>query len=148
MRLRSFQLSDVHDVSQIWQMTASQEREKETLKVLAEQLGYDRDLVIVAEAPNGQVIGAIVGTIDGNSGFYYCLAVHPDYQKKTVGTQLVDALEQRFVQKGVKRIWIAVDEGTEKLLPFYRHLGYTNSCSTRLEKDLLFSTNKHRHKIS
>ncbi|MBA4495462.1 GNAT family N-acetyltransferase [Paenactinomyces guangxiensis] len=139
MRLRSFQLSDVHDVSQIWQMTASHEQEKETLQVLSKQLGLDRDLVLVAEAPNGKVVGAIVGTLDGSSGFFYCLAVHPDYQKQRVGTRLVNALEQRFLQKGVKRIWITVDEGTEKLLPFYQHLGYTNSCSTRLEKDLLFS---------
>ncbi|TCW36172.1 GNAT family N-acetyltransferase [Laceyella sacchari] len=144
MRLRSFQLADAHDVSQIWQMTASHEQEKDTLQVLTEQLGYDRDLVIVAEAPNGRVVGAIVGTIDGHTGFFYCLAVHPDYQKRKVGTMLVRELEQRFLQKGVKRIWITVDEGTEKLFPFYQHLGYTNGCSTRLEKELYaFSSCSH-----
>jgi ribosomal-protein-alanine N-acetyltransferase len=137
MRLRSFQLADVHDVSQIWQMTASHEKEKETLRVLSEQLAYDRDLVIVAEAPNKRVVGAIVGTIDGSTGFFYCLAVHPDYQKQKVGTMLVRELEQRFLHKGVKRIWITADKGTEKLLPFYQRLGYTNTCSTRLEKELL-----------
>ncbi|MFC7440730.1 GNAT family N-acetyltransferase [Laceyella putida] len=136
MRLRSFQLADAHDVSQIWQMTASHEQEKETLQVLAEQLGFDRDLVIVAEAPDKRVVGAIVGTMDGHTGFFYCLAVHPEYQKRKVGTMLVRELEQRFLQKGVKRIWITVDEGTEKLFPFYQYLGYTNSCSTRLEKEL------------
>lgn len=137
MRLRSFQLSDVHAVIQIWQMTATHDKEKETLRVLSEQLGRDRDLVIVAEAPNKQVVGAIVGTMDGSTGFFYCLAVHPEYQRRKVGTMLVKALEQRFVQKGVKRIWITVDKGTEKLLPFYQHLGYFNTCQTRLEKDLL-----------
>ncbi len=136
MRLRSFRLSDVHEVSMIWQMTASHESEKETLQVLSEQLGYDRDLVIVAEY-NDRVIGAIVGTIDRQTGFFYCLAVHPDYQQKKVGTMLVNELEHRFWKKGVKRIWITVDEGTVKLLPFYQHLGYSNCCSTRLEKDLL-----------
>ncbi|SEN73341.1 GNAT family N-acetyltransferase [Lihuaxuella thermophila] len=139
MRLRSFQLSDAYDVSQIWKLTASHEQERETLQVLSEQLGVDRDLVLVAEAPNGRVVGAIVGTIDGSSGFFYCLAVHPDYQRQKIGTRLVNALEERFLQKGVKRIWITVDEGTQKLLPFYQHLGYRNSCCTRLEKDLLIS---------
>ncbi|WP_124726523.1 GNAT family N-acetyltransferase [Staphylospora marina] len=136
MRLRSFQLSDVHSVIQIWQMTANHEQEKETLRVLSEQLGRDRDLVIVAENGDGRVVGAIVGTMDGSTGFFYCLAVHPDYQRKKVGTMLVKALEARFVRKGVKRIWITVDKGTEKLLPFYQYLGYTNTCSTRLEKEL------------
>lgn len=139
MRLRSFQLADAHDVAQIWQMTASHEQEKETLKVLARQLGFDRDLVIVAEAPDKKVVGAIVGTMDGHTGFFYCLAVHPDYQKRKVGTMMVRELEQRFLQKGVKRIWITVDDGTKKLFPFYQYLGYSNRCSTRLEKDLYTS---------
>jgi ribosomal protein S18 acetylase RimI-like enzyme len=142
MRLRSFQLADVHDVLGIWQMTASHQKEKETLRVLYEQLAYDRDLVIVAEAPDQKVIGAIVGTIDKNTGFFYCLAVHPCFQKQKVGTALVRELEYRFLQKGVKRIWITVDKGTEKLLPFYQHLGYSNTCSTRLEKELFVS--QHR----
>jgi [ribosomal protein S18]-alanine N-acetyltransferase len=137
MQLRSFQLSDIHDVSQIWKMTASGERERETLRVLSEQLAMDRDLVLVAEDAGQRVIGAIVGTMDGDTGFFYCLAVHPDYQSRTIGTQLVNELEKRFLQKKVKRIWITVDQGTEKLLPFYQHLGYHNSCSTRLEKELL-----------
>ncbi|MGA8943489.1 MAG: GNAT family N-acetyltransferase [Thermoactinomyces sp.] len=142
IRLRSFRLSDVHEVLMIWQMTASHESEKETLQVLSEQLSYDRDLVIVAEH-NDRVIGAIVGTIDRQTGFFYCLAVHPDYQQQKVGTMLVNELEHRFWKKGVKRIWITVDEGTIKLLPFYRHLGYNNCCSTRLEKDL-FSASQHQ----
>lgn len=137
MQLRSFQLSDVHDVTQIWKMTASHARERDTLRVLSNQLAVDRDLVIVAEGLDKQVIGAIVGTKDGDTGFFYCLAVHPKYQNQKVGTRLVEALESRFWKKGVKRIWITVDQGTKKLLPFYRHLGYYNSCPTRLEKELL-----------
>ncbi|SHF17657.1 Predicted N-acetyltransferase YhbS [Seinonella peptonophila] len=136
MQLRSFQLTDVHDVTQIWKKTATHRKEQETLQVLYQQLAYDRDLVIVAEAPHGEVVGAIVGTMDGSTGFFYCLAVHPNYQNQQVGTMLVNALEERFRRKGVKRIWITVDQGTEKLLSFYCHLGFVNSCSTRLEKEL------------
>lgn len=137
MQLRSFRLTDVHDVTRIWAQTASHRKEQETLRVLHHQLAYDRDLVVVAEAPHGEIVGAIVGTIDGSTGFFYCLAVHPNYQNQKIGSRLVAALEERFRRKGVKRIWITVDEGTEKLLSFYTHLGYINSCSTRLEKDLI-----------
>lgn len=137
MLLRSFQLVDIHDVSRIWKLTASHERERETLRVLSEQLSIDRDLVIVAETDDQEIVGAIVGTMDGDTGFFYCLAVHPDFQDQKIGSQLVATLEQRFRQKRVKRIWITVDQGTQKLLPFYRHLGYHNSCPTRMEKELL-----------
>ncbi|RAL24339.1 GNAT family N-acetyltransferase [Thermoflavimicrobium daqui] len=137
MRLRSFQLSDIIAVQQIWAMTASHKKERETLRVLSDQLARDRDLVIVAEADHGEVVGAIVGTMDGQSGFFYCLAVHPDYRNQKIGTALVNALYARFQRKGVKRIYITVDEGTENLAPFYQHLGFSNWCHTRYEKDLL-----------
>jgi ribosomal protein S18 acetylase RimI-like enzyme len=137
MLLRSFQLSDVHDVSRIWQLNASRDPEMETLRELSKQLARDRDLVLVAEV-DGRVVGAIVGTMDRSTGFFYCLAVHPDYQGRGIGRRLVASLEERFRQKGVKRIWITIDEGTKKLLPFYLHLGYANICDTTLEKELLF----------
>src|SRR5690606_1371855 len=112
MLLRSFQLSDVHDVSRIWQLTASRETERATLQELSKQLARDRDLVPVAEV-DGRVVGAIVGTMDRSTGFFYCLAVHPDYQGRGIGRSLVASLEERFRQKGVKRIWITIDEGTK-----------------------------------
>ena len=139
MLLRSFQLSDVHDVSRIWQLTASRETERATLQELSKQLARDRDLVPVAEV-DGRVVGAIVGTMDRSTGFFYCLAVHPDYQGRGIGRSLVASLEERFRQKGVKRIWITIDEGTKKLLPFYLHLGYSNICNTTLEKELILNT--------
>ena len=83
--------------------------------------------------------GAIVGTMDRSTGFFYCLAVHPDYQGRGIGRSLVASLEERFRQKGVKRIWITIDEGTKKLLPFYLHLGYSNICNTTLEKELILN---------
>lgn len=141
MLLRSFQLSDVHDVSRIWQLTASRESERETLQELSKQLARDRDLVLVAEE-DGRIVGAIVGTMDRSTGFFYCLAVHPDYQGRGIGRRLVASLEERFRQKGVKRIWITIDEGTRKLLPFYLHLGYTNICDTTLEKELMFQNGR------
>jgi ribosomal-protein-alanine N-acetyltransferase len=136
MRLRSFQLSDIFAVQQVWSLASSHEKEKQTLRVLTDQLARDRDLVIVAEEDN-EVIGAIVGTIDGRSGFFYCLAVHPAHRNKKVGSQLVKALCTRFQRKGVTRMYITVDEGTQNLVPFYQRLGFTSFCRTRQEDELL-----------
>lgn len=139
MNLRSFQLSDIHDVTSIWQLTASRQREQETLKILSKQLACDRDLVVVAETGN-RVVGAIVGTMEKDTGFFYCLAVHPEFQGSGVGRKLAEVLEKRFHSKGVRRIQVMVDEGTEKLYPFYSHLGYQGTCrSSILEKKWLYN---------
>ncbi|SDC05247.1 Predicted N-acetyltransferase YhbS [Melghirimyces thermohalophilus] len=138
MNLRSFQLSDIHAVTSIWQMTASQSREQETLKVLSKQLACDRDLVLVAEI-EGRVVGAIVGTMEKETGFFYCLAVHPEYQGCGVGRSLAEQLEKRFQDKGVHRIQVVVDDGTKKLYPFYQHLGYQGTRASVLEKNWLYN---------
>ncbi|OYD07002.1 GNAT family N-acetyltransferase [Paludifilum halophilum] len=137
MNLRSFQLSDVHAVTSIWRLTASRAVERETLKVLSKQLACDRDLVLVAEIDD-RVVGAIVGTMEEDTGYFYCLAVHPDYQGCGVGRELTSLLEERFHSKGVHRIEVMVDGGTEKLVPFYNHLGYRETRSSVLEKNWMF----------
>ncbi|SMO76083.1 GNAT family N-acetyltransferase [Melghirimyces algeriensis] len=123
MNLRSFQLSDIYAVTSIWKLTASRRKEQETIKVLSKQLVCDRDLVLVAEIGD-QVVGAIVGSVKKDTGYFYCLAVHPDYQGCGIGRSLTQLLEKRFRSKGVRRMKVMVDEGTEKLYPFYQHLGY------------------------
>ncbi|SDW79410.1 Predicted N-acetyltransferase YhbS [Marininema mesophilum] len=147
MKLRSFQLSDIHSVQAIWKQNASREREAETLIVLSRQLAYDRDLVLVAEI-EGQVVGAIVGTMEKNVGFFYCLAVHPAFQGRGVGRQLTTMLEDRFRSKGVTEIQAVIDEGTEKLCPFYTHMGYQGVPSSRLvENNWLFNLQESLHPI-
>lgn len=140
MHIRSFRLSDYRDVINIWSLTATREREAETLQKLVKQLAFDRDLVLVAEWGE-QVIGAIVGALHGSRGFFYCLAVRPEYQRQGVGRGLVSELEKRLYRKGAKRILIMVDEGTEKLMDYYRYLGYEQTCSSMLEKEAYYREN-------
>lgn len=135
--IRSFKLSDYRDVLNIWSLTATREREAETLKMLIQQLSCDRDLVVVAEQ-NNRVVGAIMGTKNGSRGFFYCLAIDPEYQGRGIGRKLVEELENRFYQKGAKKVLIMVDEGTRKLTNFYRHLGFERTCSSMLEKEVYF----------
>jgi ribosomal protein S18 acetylase RimI-like enzyme len=138
MRFRSFRLSDVHDVMNIWKLTAEHESEKETLNKMSEQLLRDPELVIVAESSEGKVIGAIVGRVDGLSGYYYCLGVHPNYQQQKIGSQLVLTLEQRLRKKGAIQLFATIDDGTKKLTPFYRKLGITEYISENNEKAASF----------
>lgn len=133
--IRSFKLKDYSDVLKIWSRTATKEREAKTLQMLVQQLACDRDLVVVAEQDH-KVVGAIMGIKQNSRGFFYCLAVNPDYQSQGVGRQLVSELERRLYQKGAKKLLIMVDEGTEKLTEYYRLLGFDQTCSSTLAKEV------------
>jgi Predicted acetyltransferase len=136
--IRPFRLGDYAAIMAIWRATGF-EQEEADLDALARQLAWDSELVLVAEV-DGQVVGVIVGTIDGNRAYFYRLAVHPDYQRRGIGRRLVQALEERFREKGVTQIVIMVKQDNEQAIPFYESLGYEVqqlvTLSKRIEQQL------------
>ncbi|GAV14378.1 GNAT family N-acetyltransferase [Paenibacillus sp. NAIST15-1] len=128
MNVRSFRLSDYLPATQLLKESLSDECCEKTLEAFARQLSLDGELVLIAEheASNGEqaIVGLVIGTVDRNNGYYYRLAVHPDYRNQGVGKALVAGLEQKFQQRRVKNIMIAVDEHTEVVLPWFEALGY------------------------
>lgn len=79
MLIRPFRLGDYSAITRIWQETGLEEQEAESLNDLAKQLAWDSDLVMVAEK-EGEVVGVVVGTIDGTRAYFYRLAVLPRLQ--------------------------------------------------------------------
>lgn len=139
MLIRSFRLGDYVHITRIWQDTGLEQTETETLDALAKQLAWDSDLVMIAEH-EGEVAGVIVGTIDGTRGYFYRLAVNPALQGMGIGRKLVEALEKRFEERGVTRVFIMVNQDNKKVLPFYQQLGYEVKEYITLSKKLMLHT--------
>ncbi|QIC07579.1 GNAT family N-acetyltransferase [Brevibacillus sp. 7WMA2] len=123
MIIRTFRLGDYAAITRIWQETELNRTDTETMDSLAKQLAWDSDLVMVAEE-DGEVVGVIVGTIDGTRAYFYRLAVSRSSQSRGIGRKLVEALENRFHQRGVNQILIMVNQANEQVLPFYQAMGY------------------------
>ncbi|UHA74885.1 GNAT family N-acetyltransferase [Paenibacillus sp. 481] len=144
MNVRSFRLSDYMPTSQLLKASLSEECCEKTLDAFARQLSLDGELVLVAEqqdtAGESMIVGLVIGTIDRNSGYYYRLAVHPDYRNQGVGRALVSGMEQKFQQRNVKQIMIAADEHTEVVLPWFETLGYGSKDVSRSLQQLRIVT--------
>lgn len=135
MNIRSFRLGDYAAITLIWRETGLEKKETESMDDLAKQLAWDSELVLVAEI-EGKVVGVIVGTLDGTRGYFYRLAVDPNYQGHGVGKALVQALEKRFRQRGATRVIIMVNQDNKKVIPFYNSLGYQVQEYITLSKSL------------
>jgi ribosomal protein S18 acetylase RimI-like enzyme len=78
MQIRSFQLSDYRFVAELLQEVLSEECCEETMVAFARQLSWDSELVLVAESA-GRIVGVLIGTIDGQKGYVYRIAVQEDF---------------------------------------------------------------------
>lgn len=126
MYVRSFQLSDYGPVTALLETVLSDDCYEQTMGAFARQLSWDSDLVLVA-AEQGDIVGVIIGTIDNNKGYYYRVAVLPEFQRQGIGKSLIQGLKQRFEQRNVTKIMITADEFNENVLPLYEKLGYAAS---------------------
>jgi ribosomal protein S18 acetylase RimI-like enzyme len=123
MHVRSFQLSDVSPVTELLQSALSEECFENTIEPFSRQLSWDPDLIVVAE-DEGEIVGALIGTIEKNHGCYFRIAIHPDYRRRGIGRSLVSAMESKFHARKVSGIYVAVDEHNSFAMPLYEAMGY------------------------
>lgn len=72
-----------------------------------------------------KIIGTIFGTFNGKRGWIYHLAVHPAFQKRGLGSLLLQKAEQALKKMGAKRALVGVDKPNLKAMKFYKKCGYT-----------------------
>ncbi|ANS76924.1 GCN5 family acetyltransferase [Paenibacillus yonginensis] len=136
MRVRSFQLSDATHVTELLQVSLSEECYEDTRRAFARQLSFDSGLIMVMEEEEGEagIIGVLIGTIDQNLGCIYRVAVHPEHRRRGVGKALVQAMEQRFQQRNVSKIVVAGDEHNKAAMPLYEAMGYAGRMLEAFQK--------------
>lgn len=87
------------------------------------------NLSFVAEV-NGQVRGFILGQVARvresvtEIGIIQMIGVHPDYQRRGIGSTLVRALADKYRSQGIKVVRIGVDYRDKSLRGLVEHAGF------------------------
>lgn len=126
MNVRSIQLADYRSIKVLFEAVLDEAACEQTLLAFSRQIGWDSDLVLVAEAEE-QIVGVIIGTIDNNKGYYYRIAIAEEYQHQGIDKELVHALKQRFDQKKVSKIYVTEDEYNEPIFKLFESLGFATT---------------------
>ena len=88
------------------------------------------ELGFVAEV-EGRVCGFILGRVTyvgepaTQVGSIIILGVHPDYWRRGIATQLVDAICEKYRSEGIKTVHIGIDQRDKQLLGFFKRMGFT-----------------------
>lgn len=88
------------------------------------------DFSFVATADE-QIKGFILGQVarlrqaTTELGVIQMIGVHPDYQRKGIGTKLVNALADKCRSRGIKTMRLGIDHRDKNLLSLVEHMGFS-----------------------
>jgi ribosomal protein S18 acetylase RimI-like enzyme len=88
-----------------------------------------------------KLIGVIIGSDDGRKGWIHRLAVLPDYGRKGVASQLIEAVESVLRKRGRRIICTLIEDWNEGSLDLFKKTGYVKHedifyLSKREDKDV------------
>ena len=86
---------------------------------IKKKLQRDPDLFLVAEH-NNQIIGTVIGSFDGRRGFIYHLAIHKNFRRQKIASQLLDEVEKRLQAKGCVKCLLFVFADNTNAIEFYK----------------------------
>ena len=103
-----------------------------TADALAERLGRDEELVLVAEVGPGQVVGWLHGAEQellesGRRCEILGLVVDDSHRGQGVGRRLVQAAEAWASARGLDQMAVRSNVGRAEWHPFYERLGYVRA---------------------
>ncbi|MDC7221223.1 MAG: GNAT family N-acetyltransferase [Spirochaetales bacterium] len=135
MKIRNAQNKDIDDLVRLLkgltELEASFDFDEEahrkglTLLIQSQPASCVAVAVAVAEE-NGNICGMCTGqtvistAMGGPSVWVEDVVVHPDYQRRGVGSKLLDFLEEWGVSRGAARSQLLIDNDNESALKFYK----------------------------
>jgi ribosomal protein S18 acetylase RimI-like enzyme len=122
MRTRPLDPTDLDAALALWERTehlAPVSRDE-----VVELLRHDPGLVLVAEADDGTLLGAVLGGFDGRRGWISRLAVAPEHRRSGIASALVDELEARLRARGCRQVNLMLMDGNVTGRRFWTGRGY------------------------
>jgi ribosomal protein S18 acetylase RimI-like enzyme len=87
------------------------------------KFGVQPELFFIAIADH-KVVGSAMSGFDGHRGWVYYVAVHPDYQRRGIGSALMRKVESALVDIGCPKLNLQIRAGNHLVKSFYESLGY------------------------
>ena len=91
---------------------------------IAKYLERNPETCFVAEE-SGNIAGVIIAGNDGRRGYIYHTAVNPDYRRRGIGSELVDAALDALKKLDINKVALVVFAKNENGNAFWEKLGFT-----------------------
>jgi ribosomal protein S18 acetylase RimI-like enzyme len=122
--IRPFTADDTADVISLWKAVfnyPTAHNDPATVIRLKQKVQPELFLVWVEQK---RAVATVMGGYDGHRGWIYSVAVHLEYRRRGIATQLVKHLEQLLKQRGCLKINLQLLTTNAATTAFYQSLGY------------------------
>lgn len=122
MEIRTYQNEDYAAVRDILEKGGVFWEKSDSEEYLRRKSEENPDSMLVA-TEDGRVVGTVFAVFDFMP-FLFRLAVHPDYRRRGVGTELMQRAEEAIQGKGYNRANILIAADDTELQEMYERMGY------------------------
>lgn len=136
MIIREFNNADKDSIIQLWKECGLVVPWNNPELDIERKLNENSEEILVGIIDKIIVASAIVG-YDGHRGWVYYLAVHPNYQRRGFGEQIMQFAEKHLLKVGCPKINIMVRKSNLDVISFYEAIGYKLENVVTLGKRLL-----------
>ena len=133
--IRPFQEGDEEALVSLWNMCKLTVPWNNPYKDIARKLKVQAELFLVGYLED-KLIASIIAGYDGHRGWINYFAVHPDFQQRGYGKQLMDNVENKLRELGCPKINLQIREGNDKVLSYYQKLGFVNEKHINMGKGI------------
>ena len=136
--IRPFKEGDEEALVSLWNICKLTVPWNNPYKDIARKLKVQAELFLVGYLED-KLIASVMAGYDGHRGWINYFAVHPDFQARGYGKQLMDNVENGLRELGCPKINLQIREGNDKVFSYYQKLGFVEekriNMGKRIEDD-------------
>ena len=137
MRIRPFEARDTDSVVALWEACGLVRPWNDPRKDMERKLTVQPELFLIGVDEADAVLASVMVGYDGHRGWVNYLAVTPNAQGEGLGRALMAEAERLLVERGCPKLNLQIRVGNERVIEFYRALGYADDNTVSLGKRLI-----------
>jgi len=123
--IRIYEKKDENEVIELWKICNLIVPKNDPNLEINSKVNFQPDLFFIGLLQK-KLISTIMVGYEGHRGWINYLVVHPNYQRKGFGRQLMDYATKILSNMGCQKINIQVRESNRSVIQFYKKLGFTD----------------------
>lgn len=112
-------------VIELWHNVFGYEAEHNSPEVVIDKKIQTKDGLFFIAEKDQKVIGTVIAGYDGHRGWIYSIAVHPEYRKQGIGSELLSYTQRKLEDLGCLKVNLQIMEGNEAVQKFYLVNGFS-----------------------